>query len=71
MNKQRINYIITSIKAKRIELGYPQKYMADQLGISQNMYSKIELNKTQITACKFLSICDLLGLNAGELLRAD
>jgi len=69
MYKERIKKIITTIKAKRIALGYSQNYVADKLGISQNMYSKLELGKTPITACKFLLICYLLDINARELLQ--
>ena len=70
MYEEEIKNITKTIKVRRIELGYSQTYMAGHLSISQNMYSKIELNKTQITACKFLMICDLLEINAGELLNA-
>jgi transcriptional regulator with XRE-family HTH domain len=67
--EEKIKNILTNIKVKRTKLGYSQNHIADQLGISQNMYSKIELGKTQITACKFLKICDLLEIQADELLN--
>jgi transcriptional regulator with XRE-family HTH domain len=69
MYEEKIKNILTNIKVKRTKLGYSQTHIADRLGISQNMYSKIELGKTKITACKFLMICDLLEMNAAELLR--
>jgi len=69
MYEEKIKNILTTIKVKRTKLGYSQSHIANKLGISQNMYSKIELGKTQITACKFLMICDLLEMNAAELLR--
>jgi len=69
MYEEKIKNILATIKVKRTKLGYSQNHIADKLGISQNMYSKIELGKTQITACKFLMICDALEINADEMLR--
>jgi|GEM_PF-5523124 len=37
-----------------------QEYMASKLGMSQNMYSKIELGKSKCSAYHFLCIMGLL-----------
>lgn len=57
------------IKRRRSKLGYSQKYMADKLGVSQNMYSKFELNYSKITVCRFVAICEVLEINPCEVLQ--
>ncbi len=68
MYEERTAKILTLIKERRIGLGYSQKQMADKLNISQNIYSKIELNYVTLTAGRFLLICEILQLNASDLL---
>jgi len=70
MYKKRIKKILINIKLRRLELGYSQKFMADKLQISQNLYSKIEMNNIKLIACRFLVICDVLGIDAAKLLSA-
>lgn len=43
--------------------------MAGKLGISQNMYSKFELNYSKITVCRFIAICEVLEINPGKALK--
>lgn len=69
MYEQRIIKILALIKHRRLKLGYSQNYMAGKLGISQNMYSKFELNYSKITVCRFVAICEVLGINPGETLK--
>jgi transcriptional regulator with XRE-family HTH domain len=69
MYEKKVKKILAKIKKKRSQLGYTQKYMADYLGISQNIYSKIELNHIQLTACRFMVICDVLDLDPAETLK--
>ena len=61
--------LITTLRNKRLELNYSQFYMAYQLKISQNSYSKIENCYTKLTLEKFIHICALLGVDAYELLQ--
>ena len=69
MYEQRIIGILGSIKRRRLKLGYSQQYMADKLGISQNMYSKFELNHSKITIGRFIAICEVLEIDPHETLK--
>lgn len=59
--------IIQRIKETRIEKGYTQKQIADFLGVSQNVYSKIEAGKAEfgvkrlLAVLKYLEIYDIFG----------
>jgi len=70
MYEKRIIRILALIKHRRLKLGYSQKYMADKLGISQNMYSKFELNYSKITVDRFVSVCKVLEIDPQEVLKA-
>ena len=70
MYEQRITGILELIKHRRFTLGYSQQYMADKLGISQNMYSKFELNYSKITIGRFIAICEVLEIDPHEALKA-
>ncbi|WP_461452531.1 helix-turn-helix domain-containing protein [Mucilaginibacter sp.] len=70
MYEKEINRILTVIKNKRVTMGYSQFYMAEKLGITQNVYSKIEANKIKLTACRLLMICELLDIEAVKLFES-
>ncbi|MEM9980889.1 MAG: helix-turn-helix transcriptional regulator [Bacteroidota bacterium] len=42
-----MNNIGENIRKHRLRLDYSQAYVAEELGISQNAYSKIEANQTK------------------------
>ena len=50
---------------------YTQEAVAQQMGISQNAYSKIENNQTQLTISHLKLICKILDVPVNELLRDE
>ncbi|MEP6465729.1 MAG: helix-turn-helix transcriptional regulator [Parafilimonas sp.] len=59
------------IKILREFRNYSQEYMADKLGISQNAYSRIELNKSKLTTDAAEKIAELLQIPLDDLLSKD
>lgn len=62
------NYIL-KIKDIRISKGFSQKYMADQLNISQQMYSKLEKHDRNITLENLIKISELLEVTPNDLIE--
>lgn len=68
--------IATKLRKLREIYGYPQDYVAYQMGISQAAYSKKETGKTelsltvleQIAGLYQISMVDLIGLSLSDLL---
>lgn len=50
---------------------YSQKYVAGKMGISQNAYSKIENNLTQLTVHHLKQLSEILQVPITDLLRDD
>ena len=50
---------------------YSQKYVATQMGISQNAYSKIENNMTQLTVHHVKRLSEILQVPISDLLRDE
>ncbi|WP_345952119.1 helix-turn-helix transcriptional regulator [Mucilaginibacter sp. PAMB04274] len=48
-----------------------QDYVASQLGISQNAYSKYELGYSKITLETLFKIADIFGMNVADLIRTS
>lgn len=59
------------IKQYRELRNYSQEYVAKKMGISQNAYSKIENNITQVTVNHLKSISVTLDVPVMDLLRDD
>jgi transcriptional regulator with XRE-family HTH domain len=59
------------IKKARMVRGLNQEYMAIQMGISQEAYSKIESNKTVTNYSRLNEISDLLEMSIEEILTID
>ena len=66
---KKLAYIRSVIKEVRIAKGYSQVYMGEQLGMSQNVYSKLEIGKTQLSAHRFLQIAEVLEIDIEILLK--
>ncbi|WP_255485152.1 helix-turn-helix domain-containing protein [Mucilaginibacter sp. X5P1] len=49
-----------NIRNIRVRMNYSQTYLAAQLAISQNAYSKIELGYTKITLERLFEIAELI-----------
>lgn len=56
------------IKTIRELRGFSQQHMANELGIAQNSYSKIETGQTKLTADTLKKIADLLGVSPVDIL---
>ncbi|MCK4661424.1 MAG: helix-turn-helix transcriptional regulator [Bacteroidales bacterium] len=63
--------ISTKIKKVRELKGYSQEYMADQMGITQAAYSKIENNEKNINFEKLTTIAKVLDIEPLKLLNFD
>ncbi len=69
-----VNDMITygsKIRKYRSEKGYTQEFMANQLGISQNAYHKIESGQTQIKAQTLEQIADILEVDRLKLMSDE
>lgn len=73
-----MNHIALKIRKLREIHGYPQEYVAFQLGVSQAAYSKKETGRTelsltvlqQVTSLYGISLTDLLSLPLNDLIIA-
>jgi transcriptional regulator with XRE-family HTH domain len=61
----------TVIRRYREMKNYSQKYVASQMGISQNAYSKIENNLTQLTVHHVKKLSEILQTPISDLLRDE
>jgi transcriptional regulator with XRE-family HTH domain len=61
----------TIIKKYREMRNYSQQYIASQLGISQNAYSKIENNITQLTVRHVKELSRILDVPMADLLKDE
>lgn len=69
MNKQKnCSGISTRLKLLRVEAGYTQADIALKLGISQQMYSKLENTDTPLDSDRLLKLCELYGVSADYIL---
>lgn len=59
------------IKRYREMKNFSQKYVASRLGISQNAYSKIENNITQLTVHHVKELSNILDVPITDLLKDD
>ena len=69
MNKQRnCSGIAKRLKLLRVEAGYTQAGIAAELGISQQMYSKLENTDTPLDSDRLMKLCELYGVSADYIL---
>lgn len=61
----------TNIRKIKGLKGFSQEYMANQLGISQRQFSRIENNETDINLSKLEKISDILEVSLNQLLGFD
>ena len=61
----------TVIRKYREMRNYSQKYVAAKMGISQNAYSKIENNITQLTVHHVKQLAQILDLPMTDLLKDE
>lgn len=63
--------VISKIKRYREAKNFTQSYIAEQLNISQNTYSKIESGTIKLTVDRFKHISDLLNVPVEDLLSSS
>lgn len=70
-DKNDLKATLEKIRAVRSSLGLKQEYMAEQLRISQPLYSDLESGKKDISLRRFLKIAAVLDITAAQLLEAQ
>lgn len=60
-----------NIKRLREFKNYTQKYIAEQLQISQTAYSKIERDETDVSFSKLNKIAKILGVNINDIINTN
>ena len=63
-----LSIIGVNIRCRRNNLNYSQEYMGYKLNISQNAYSKIELNQTKLTVQRLYEIAVIFEITPIELM---
>ena len=63
--------IKNKIKSIRELKNYTQEYMADQLGVTQAGYSKIEKGKTVLSYIKLVEIARILDVSVEDIISFD
>ena len=61
--------ISKNIRIARLVKTYKQEYMAEEMGITQPAYSKIERGETDITVSQLRKIATILGLTLIDLIE--
>lgn len=56
-------------KHRRVK-GYSQEYMAEQLGISQRQYSRIENGRSKLGLQRLMTICHVLSVQIEDVLQS-
>ena len=57
-----------AIRIQRVIKGYSQEYMASRLNISQNAYSKLEREETELSVKRIYEIAEILEVSVYQLL---
>ncbi len=66
--KIKIENILTKIREIRKKKGYKQAAIAEELGISQSTYAKIEKEQQKLSLETFLSISQILSVTPTDIL---
>lgn len=56
--------------ARRLN-GFSQGIIAEAVGLSRPSIANIEIGRQRVALCKFLKICEVLGINASEIIDSD
>jgi transcriptional regulator with XRE-family HTH domain len=59
------------IRQRREELNYTQEYVANKLGISQNMYSMLESGRSQMKVDQLILVAQVLEADPNEFLQQE
>ena len=66
--KIKIENILTKIREIRKKKGYKQAAIAEEIGISQSTYAKIEKGQQKLSLETFLSISQILSVTPTDIL---
>ncbi|KQN38049.1 hypothetical protein ASE92_00970 [Pedobacter sp. Leaf41] len=69
MDDKKYQKISIKIRTMRAILGYSQEYMAQELGISQNVYSHNERNIGNLPLNRIYQIAAILNISVTQLLE--
>lgn len=69
MDDNSYKEISLKIKVTRAALGYSQEYVAQKLGISQNVYSRNERQIKNIPLERLVRIFEILDINIEEMFK--
>jgi transcriptional regulator with XRE-family HTH domain len=59
------------IRQRREELNFTQEYVANKLGISQNMYSMLESGRSQMKVDQLILVAQVLEADPNEFLQQE
>jgi len=62
-----MNAVGTRIKKIREERGIKQEYIADEMGVTQSSYGRLEKNDNRLTATKLVKIAEILNVSVSVL----
>ncbi len=62
-----MNTIGTRIRKFREERGIKQEYIADEMGITQSSYGRLEKDDNRLTATKLIKISEILNVSISNL----
>jgi len=65
---QKVEKILANLRLQRIQKGYSQEYLGEQLGLTQYAYHKIENGKTKLQVKCLLELCMVLEIQVEALL---
>lgn len=66
---QKTIYITQKIREMREKENWTQEYMAEQLGMSENGYAKIERGESNLSLKRLQQIADIFEVESAELLK--
>ncbi|HMO34267.1 MAG TPA: helix-turn-helix transcriptional regulator [Lacibacter sp.] len=62
-------YYLEKLRKAREAKGLSQQALANQLGMEQSAYSKIETGKNQLNVSTLLHICEVLDIPVSEIIN--
>lgn len=70
LRSARHKALVSALKAARESAGITQRELARRLGRAHSFVGKIESGERQLNVLEFCEYADVLGADAGELIRA-
>lgn len=67
----QLKAVATNIREQRLSLNLSQVYMAKQLKVTQNAYSKMEMAKTKLSVERLYEIAAILNIAPDKLITTN